>query len=324
MIDFRVSVTAGLFALVVAIAPAHGQQARSFVSGLGSDLNAPNCTRTAPCRTFQKAHDNTLPTGEITVLDPGSYGSVIINRNISIINDGVGEAGALVSGGGVGIAVDAGPNDRVSLRGLTIKGLDPAFGGSNGIKFNSGASLTVENCAIRNHSGDGIEMIGNVAANTTATFTLSNTIVADNGGNGIYVQPTGPGFMKVVLNRVEIYNNGAHGFAVSGLNTTTESCFFGCVQAAATDSVAAHNGLSGFVASDNATQLVLKRVVSWYNKGAAIQVSDGSSVLSETTSIQNNQAGLFCSPNLAGILTFGDNALDGVAGNCSKTSLSKY
>ena len=149
MTAFRSSLLAvGVIALAVSIAPVHAQQARSFVSGLGSDLNAPNCTRTAPCRTFQKAHDSTIPSGEITVLDAGSYGGAIINRNISIINDGVGEAGALVSGGGVGITVAAGATDRVSLRGLTIKGLDPQFGGSNGIKFISAASLTVENCAI--------------------------------------------------------------------------------------------------------------------------------------------------------------------------------
>ena len=124
------AVLAALLTPGLSAAPAHAQQARSFVSGLGSDTNAPNCTRTAPCRTFQVAHDNTIASGEITVLDAGSYGSVTITKNISIINDGVGEAGALVSGGGVGITVNAGAKDRVSLRGLTIKGLDPAFGNS--------------------------------------------------------------------------------------------------------------------------------------------------------------------------------------------------
>jgi len=142
---------ASLLTLGVSIAPAHTQQARSFVSGLGSDTNAPNCVRTAPCRTFQVAHDNTLANGEITVLDAGSYGGLIINRNISIINDGVGEAGALVSGGATGITIMAGANDAVTLRGLTIKGI--GFGGGKGIVFNTGPSLTLENCVIRNMTG---------------------------------------------------------------------------------------------------------------------------------------------------------------------------
>ena len=239
MIRFRSSLlAASLIALALNTDPAQSQQARSFVSGLGNDANAPNCTRTAPCRTFQKAHDSTIPSGEITVLDAGSYGGVIINRNISIINDGVGEAGALVSGGGVGITVNAGANDRVSLRGLTIKGLDPQFGGSNGIKFISAASLTVENCAIRNMTGDGIEMLGDLPSGTISTFTLSNTFVSDNGGNGIYIQPTGSGRLRVLLNRVEIYNNLADGLgiAVTGLNS-----------AVVTDSVSANNLQSGFV-----------------------------------------------------------------------------
>src|SRR5262249_14023927 len=158
----------------VSAAPAHAQLARSFVSGLGNDANAPNCARTTPCRTFQVAHDNTLPLGEITVLDPGSYGSVNITYGISIINDGVGEAGALVSGGAVDITVNAGAFDHVSLRGLTIKGI--GFGGGNGILFNTGASLTVENCVVRNHTGDGIDMLGTVPTNGKVSFVLSNTV----------------------------------------------------------------------------------------------------------------------------------------------------
>src|SRR5215468_6898981 len=147
------AISAALVALALNAAPSHAQQARSFVSGLGSDTNAPNCVRTAPCRTFQVAHDNTLANGEITVLDAGSYGSVTINRNISIINDGVGEAGALVSGGATGITINAGPTDAVTLRGITIKGI--GFGGGNGIVFNSGLSLSLENCVIRNMTGPG-------------------------------------------------------------------------------------------------------------------------------------------------------------------------
>src|SRR5262249_9811155 len=153
-------------------------------------------------RTFQKAHDSTIPTGEITVLDPGSYGGGIINRNITIINDGVGEAGALVAGDGGRDTGNAGPHQALGPRGLTIKGLDPQFGSSNGIKFISAASLTVENCAIRNMTGDGIDVVPSIPANTSVTFTVSNTFVSDNGGNGIYVAPTALGTLVAVFNRV--------------------------------------------------------------------------------------------------------------------------
>src|SRR5262245_23455847 len=139
-----------LLSLSFHIVPAEAQFARTFVSSLGNDGN--DCNRLTPCRTFQRAHDQTLALGEITVLDPGGYGAVTITKGISIINDGVGEAGALVSGGLNGITINAGPNGKVSLRGLTIKGI--GFGGGNGIVFNSGNSLTIENCVVRNLSGN--------------------------------------------------------------------------------------------------------------------------------------------------------------------------
>src|SRR5437016_2861744 len=128
----------GLLALAWQIAPAQAQLARTFVSAAsGNDIN--DCNRLTPCRTFQAAHDKALANGEITVLDPGGYGAVVISKTISIINDGVGEAGVLVSGGATGITIAAGASDAVSLRGLTVKGI--GFGGGNGIVFTSGKSL---------------------------------------------------------------------------------------------------------------------------------------------------------------------------------------
>src|SRR5215813_10330061 len=157
-------------------APAQAQLARTFVSAAsGNDAN--DCNRLTPCRTFQAAHDKTLSIGEITVLDPGGYGAVTITKSISIINDGVGEAGVLVSGGANGITIAASALDAISLRGLTIKGI--GFGGGNGIVFNSGKSLTVEHCAIRNLTGFGSTGQGIVfQSNTSGNLAVSNTLVS--------------------------------------------------------------------------------------------------------------------------------------------------
>src|SRR5262245_3962942 len=209
------SITSSLtmLATLVAIgfhpAPVHAQSSRTFVSSLGNDAN--DCSRFAPCRTFQRAHDNTLAAGEITVLDPGGYGAVTINKSISIINDGVGEAGVLVSSGLAGITVNAGAGDTVSLRGLTIKGI--GFGGGNGIVFNSGKGLLVENCIIRALDGSGVGNAILFQPNASASLTVTGTLVADNSANGIMVAPLlpGPGVVKVSLSRVEFYNNGFAG-----------------------------------------------------------------------------------------------------------------
>ena len=45
-----------------------------------------------------------------------------IAHAISIVNDGVGTAGVIVPSGGTGVTINAGTNDAVSLRGLTIEG----------------------------------------------------------------------------------------------------------------------------------------------------------------------------------------------------------
>src|SRR5262249_46918435 len=176
-----------LLAMIGTPQSAQAQLARTFVSSSGSDLN--NCDRLTPCRTFQHAHDQTLANGEITVLDPGGYGAVIINRTISIINDGVGEAGALVSGGVTGITINGAATDVVNLRGLTVKGI--GFGGGNGIVFTTGKSLTVENCAIRNLTGGLPLGVGlTYQPNGSSALAVTNTFVADNAV-GILIQPTG-------------------------------------------------------------------------------------------------------------------------------------
>src|SRR5262249_47177026 len=142
------AIATALFTL--AAFPAFAQNHRSFVSSKGSDSNP--CTLTAPCRFLQRAHDMTSANGEIDVLDTAGYGSLVITKSISIINDGTGTASLVAPPNGRGINVNAGSNGRVRLRGLTIDGV--GAGGNVGIYFTSGLSLTIENCTtIRNGAG---------------------------------------------------------------------------------------------------------------------------------------------------------------------------
>src|SRR6266705_6970865 len=75
--------------------PARAQATRTWVSGVGDDVNP--CSRTAPCKTFAGAISKTAAAGEINVLDPGGYGAVTITKSIRIISEHI-EAGVLVSG----------------------------------------------------------------------------------------------------------------------------------------------------------------------------------------------------------------------------------
>jgi len=237
--------------LVGAAMPAQAQLARTFVSAAsGSDAN--NCDRPTPCRTFQGAHDKTNTDGEIVVLDPGGYGAVTINKSISIVNDGVGEASILVSGGSTGITVNGGPATNVNLRGITVQGI--GFGADFGLFFNSGLSLTITRCVFRNQSREGIIFAPSVGG--ASNLSISDTLVADNGSEGILIFPAASGVaVRVAVDRVQILNNGQDGFELAGNSST------GTIDAAVTDSLVANNRASGVrVSSGNdtaATSLLL-------------------------------------------------------------------
>src|SRR5437867_2372639 len=230
---------ATLLGIFLHVASAQAQLVRTCVSlAKGNDANSASfCHCTTPCRTFATAHANTFSDGEITVLDPGDYGGLTITKSISINNDSGGEASITVSGGLTGIIVSAPAGGYVNLRGITIQGVE--FGGGKGLQFNTGFSLVMTNCVIRNHTGNGIEFLPSASSN----LSVSNTLVADNGGHGIAVQPTGSGTVKVVLNRVEVYNNNLIGINVNGSTST------GTLNAIVADSVAANSGNAGFSVS---------------------------------------------------------------------------
>src|SRR5262249_36789596 len=140
----------------------------------------------------------------------------------------------LVSGGVSGVTINGGANDTVSLRGITIKGI--GFGSGNGITFNSGKFLTIENCAIRNLTqaaagiGNAILFQPNSGTNFSQ-IALSNTVIADSF-MGINFAPGGTGVVRGALTRVELYNNdfglfvaptgAALSARVSALNSTID------------------------------------------------------------------------------------------------------
>jgi hypothetical protein len=293
-----------LLGLGLPVAPAYAQLARTYVSAkVGNDGS--DCNRLTPCRTFQVAHDKTLANGEITVLDPGGYGAVTINKTISIINDGVGEAGVLVSGGAIGITISAGASDKVSLRGLTIKGI--GFGGGNGIVFDSGKSLTVENCVIRNLTGSGVGTGILFRPNASSSLAVSNTLVSDNSGIGLQVRPAGAGItVKAVFNRVGAYNNVSGGISVAGGSST------GTINATAVDSVADHNGVGFSVSSftnQAATTLTVVRSVASNGIVGIRSLGAGAIARVGHSTITGNFTGI--EDVSAVLLSYGDNTIDG-------------
>src|SRR5882762_8102495 len=86
---------------------AHAQATRTWVSGVGDDVNP--CSRTAPCKTWAGAISKTFINGEIDALDPGGYGTLAITKSITL-DGGTGSGwgstlGAGTNGFTVNIAV---------------------------------------------------------------------------------------------------------------------------------------------------------------------------------------------------------------------------
>jgi hypothetical protein len=284
-------------AAALSVQPANALSARTFVSGHGSDTNP--CNLAGPCRTFAAAYALTAPGGEIAVLDTAGYGPLTITHALSIVNPGAFEAGIVVPSGGAGITVNAGASDAVSLRGLTIDGQGV---GSYGIQFNTGASLTVENSAIRHVFGIGI----NFAPNATSRLSVSNSLVTDNSYIGIQVSPSGSGAVSAVLNHVQANNNSYYGVFVDGEFST------GTVKATVYDSIAAGNDSTGFLsfsASGHApTTLMLFHSVA-ANNGIGLDSNGGATLRVAHSMVTGNATGWFSPGGF--FSSAGDNTIEG-------------
>ena len=194
-----------MLALAALPSTAFGQATRTWVSGVGDDVNP--CSRTAPCKTFAGAISKTAAKGEINVLDPGGFGGVTITKSIHIRARGF-TAGVLVSGTNA-IVISAGSSDRVTLTGLDINGLDT---GINGVKVNSAKVVRIEKCDVFGFSNSGVNF---TPSNANARLIIQDSHISDNvAGTGVGVQPTAAGG-AVTIRRSEIDDN-ANGIAVNG------------------------------------------------------------------------------------------------------------
>jgi hypothetical protein len=219
---------------------AFGQATRTWVSGVGDDVNP--CSRTAPCKTFAGAISKTAEGGEIDALDPAGYGTLTINKAMTVDGGtGSGWASVLNTGGiaGFNVNITSGThvNDAVViLRNITIQGAiqAPTLGGTNGINVIKVNRLFVLDCHIENQSTTGIHInttttaavfvrntdFSNTATGIDATSSAGQTAIlqANNiniqgNTNGVLINANGFGFL----------NNSFLGRCIGGNATQTVS-----------------------------------------------------------------------------------------------------
>ena len=215
----------GAALVVFSASLAHAQATRTWVSGVGDDVNP--CSRTAPCKTFAGAISKTATGGEISVLDPGGYGAVTITKPITI--SGVGQQASILASGtnGVNVNITVAPvaphTATVTLRNIQINGAGVVLGltgvnvistiptqvvldnvnvfgfSVNGVLANGSNKVTINNGVFSNISGIAIHSTGSssiavensqlVGNNVAVQPDLGSTIRLSN--NGVYDNKTG-------------------------------------------------------------------------------------------------------------------------------------
>jgi hypothetical protein len=203
-----------LFASVLAVclptAPAHAQRDRVFVASYGSDSNP--CTFGSPCKTFQNAVNVVAAGGEVTAIDSAGFGTIVISHAVTITSPNGVEAGIATPSGDIAIQINAGTTDAVTLNGITLDGI----GGANaGIQFNSGGSLNLQNCVIRNFD-NGIRF----DPTASSKIFLSNTLVAANSDDAIDISASNSGSVIGVLDAVTIERNQGGGLVLGSAGST--------------------------------------------------------------------------------------------------------
>jgi hypothetical protein len=276
--------------------PAQAQAMRTFVSGGGQDSNP--CTVAAPCQTLQAALSKTLTGGEISALDTANYGYVTINQAVSIIS-GHGATGVSATSSVTGITISAGASDVINLQGLDIDG---AGSGADGIQFNTGASLNVQNSVIRGFS-NGI----NFQPNGSSALSVGNTLVSNNStGVRFQTSATSTG----VLNDVQLVNNG-NGIVALGTKST------GLATVTIQNSVVANNSTVGILSGGYSAVMVGNSTIA--NNGVGLEAQNTGALLQASGSTVTGNATGWLAATGGQVISAGNN---GIGGNMAGRGLA--
>jgi hypothetical protein len=199
--------------------PAQAQATRTWVSGVGDDVNP--CSRTAPCKTFAGAISKTAANGEINCLDPGGFGAITITKSITI--DCTGTNGSILAANFNGVTVN-GAGIVVTLRKLVINGAGTTIG--NGVRIVNAGSVNIDHVVMENFGGTGTNGRG-IAIETSAAnvrVSVTNSSIHNANNHGIHSNPSA-GNVLLSVDRTDISRGGASGvlLRISTLASITKS-----------------------------------------------------------------------------------------------------
>jgi hypothetical protein len=227
---------------------------RVFVASSGSDTGS--CSRSAPCRNFAYAVQQVDAGGELVALDTAGYGPIVIGKSISLYA-APGAVASITATTGADIAINAGLNDSIAIRGLLLN----SSGSTYGIDFVGGGTLQVDHCVFTGFSSS-VGAAVNIARGSgadTARATLDH-IQIQNSFTGVNTSHGASGRIALAI-RDAVIDNIANAAVRAGDNT------FGVV----TDSVitAAGTGIdTNATTNSDFTILTLERCTFAFNATA--------------------------------------------------------
>lgn len=283
---------------VACASPAFPQATRTWVSGVGDDVNP--CSRTAPCKTFAGAISKTADKGEIDALDPGGYGTLTITKSITI--DGGATLASILASGTNGVNVN-GSGITATLRNLSINGAGATTG--NGVNIINAAAVNLDHVDIQNfggvpssNAGAAVAIVSN-APDTRVTIT--NSDFYNNNGIGIHSNPTA-GNVILVVDNVRVANGNfssiqlrANTKATINRATLTNSILGGgvttelsSVTAHVSNSVLSDNGYGVFNGNTGAPTVTLDNDIITGNTISGLRINSGSVFSYGNNDIQGN------------------------------------
>lgn len=135
---------------------------------------------------------------------------------------------------------------------------------------------------------------------------MSNTLVSDNGGDGIYIGPSGSGTTTGVLDHVKLENNFGNGLAVATTSTQT-------INVTVSDSVSANNGVGIYTELSTSTAVsVMERNCTIANNAAQGLWAHGTGATIRVTRSTITGNGTAWLADASGVvLSYTDNNIDG-------------
>jgi len=304
---FSLNIFAVAAFLLMVTSMANAQATRTWVSGVGDDVNP--CSRTAPCKTWAGAISKTFINGEIDALDEGGFGTLTITKSITIEGTFGSGFGSTLSSGVNGFIINMAdvsgndPQHTARLRNLSITGVGASGSvgtrtGINGVRISStnaaNSHVFIENCLITDFSQRGISD----ERNNSGTIHITDTTVRNTTQTGVVV--LGTGGISGNIDRTRFINCGGSTFA--GLSVDNASS-----KITATDCVANTCGIGFFV--NGGAALNLESCTAANNSIGLQSLSTGKMRLSNCNVTANGTGVSFASN--AVVLSYGNNHISG-------------